>query len=114
MERRSDYGELEGSVHLGEEIVDRIGCKKTRRLHHNFGNRQDKLEVEHIVHCGLSGGHEYSVVDYVDVVDDAAVVDVVDIAGVVAPAAVVDDTGAANPASTDATPQTEKGDQKAG
>lgn len=109
MERHFDYGELVVSAHLGEETADRIGCKKTRRLHHNFGNRQDKLEVEHIVHCDLSEDHDYNVVDYADVVDGAAagldVVDVVDaVVDVVAPAVVVDDTGVANPAPIGAAP----------
>jgi hypothetical protein len=119
MERHFDYGELVVSAHLGEETADRIGCKKTRRLHHNFGNRQDKLGVEHIVHCG---DHGYNVVDYADVVDGAAGLDVAEldvVVGVAAPdavasAVVVDDTGVANPAPVGATPQTEKGDQKEG
>ena len=110
MERHFDYGELVVSGHLGEETADRIGCKKTRRLHHNFGNRQDKLGVEHIVHCDLSEDHGYNVVDYADVVDGAAAVDVVDVVeldvvdDVVAPAVVVDDTGVANPAPIGAAP----------
>ena len=109
MARHSDYGELVVSGHLGEETADRIGCKKTRRLHHNFGNRQDKLEVEHIVHCDSSEDHGCNVVDYADVVDGAAagldVVDVVDaVVDVVAPAVVVDDTGVANPAPIGAAP----------
>lgn len=125
MERHSDSGELVVSARLGEETADRIGCKKTQRLHHNFGNRQDKLGVEHIVHYELCEDHGYNVVDYADVADgldglDVAELDVVDVAApdavvdVVAPAAVVDDTGVANPALIGATPQTEKGDQKEG
>ena len=109
MERHSDYGEWVVSAHLGEETADRIGCKKTRRLHHNFGNRQDKLGVEHNVHCDLNEDHGYNVVDYADVVDGAAagldVVDAVDaVVDVVAPAVAADDTGVANPAPIGAAP----------
>ena len=109
MERHSDYGELVVLAHLGEETADRIECKKTRRLHHNFGNRQDKLGVVHNVHCDLSEDHGYNVADYADVVDGAAagldVVDAVDaVVDVVAPAVVVGDTGVANPAPIGAAP----------